>query len=201
MSLKNLKINGKINLQTITQFILNYGTGKGGFIAELASENPNINYIAVDMIEAMLGIANRKIIETYKEKKLNQENIFLVRQNIDYIDKILGSKDKVDRIYLNFCNPWPRVKHNKRRLTHETKLKKYKEFLSKDGEIYFKTDDLDLFNDTKKYLEAEDFNIISSTEDIDNNDIFNPNIETEHERMFKNANLKIKALIAKGGKK
>ena len=180
---------------------MNYGVGKGGFIADLASENPNINYIAIEMIEAMLGIANRKIIDIYKQKDLKKENILLVRQNIDYIDQIFGSKDKVDRIYINFCNPWPRVKHNKRRLTHETKLQKYRDFLSKDGEIYFKTDDLELFNDTKKYLKVEGFKIINSTEDIDKIDIFNPNIETEHERMFKNANLKIKALIAKGGKK
>ena len=188
-------------MEIIIQFILNCGTGKGGFIAELASENPNINYIAVDMVEAMLGIANRKIIDIYKEKNLEKDNIFLVRQNVDYIDKMLGDKDKINRIYINFCNPWPRVKHNKRRLTHGTKLKKYKDFLSNDGEIYFKTDDLDLFNDTKEYLESEGFEIIKSTEDIDKIDIFNKNIETEHEKMFKNANLKIKALIAKGGKK
>lgn len=179
--------------------MLNYGSGKGGFIAELASENSDINYIAIDMVEAMLGLANRNIIDKYKEKDVKLDNIFLVRQNIDYIDKMFGKKDVIERIYINFCNPWPRNKHNKRRLTHQIKLKMYTDFLSKNGEIHFKTDDEDLFNDTIEYLKGEGFKIIASTKDIDNKDIFNPNIETEHEKMFKNANLKIKALIARGG--
>ncbi len=197
---KNLKIIGERNLTIIILYILNFGSGKGGFIAKLASENLNINYIAIDMVEAMLGLANRAITNEYKEKDLKLDNILLVRQNIDYIDKMLGKKDKIDRIYVNFCNPWPRGKHNKRRLTHYSKLKMYTNFLTKNGEIYFKTDDDDLFNDTNRYLEEENFKIIDSTVDLGVKDIFNPNIETEHERMFKNANLKIKALIARGGK-
>ncbi len=201
MSPKTLKINGKKNLIIRIRYTLNFGTGKGGFIAELASNNPNINYIAIDMVEAMLGLANRKIIDSYKEKEQELNNIFLVRQNVDYIDKMFGTKDKIDRIYINFCNPWPRTKHNKRRLTHESKLKMYSKFLTKNGEIFFKTDDDNLFQDTIEYFKDENFEIIDSSNDIEEKDIFNPNVETEHEKMFKNANLKIKALIAKGGRK
>lgn len=73
----------------------------------------------------------------------------------------------------------------------------YKEFLSNDGKIYFKTDDDELFESTIKYLKEEKFEIISSTYDLEKNDIFKNNIETEHEKMFKDDNLKIKALIAK----
>lgn len=110
---------------------------------------------------------------------------------------MFGPKDKIERIYINFCNPWPRSKHNKRRLTHPLKLKMYKKFLTDDAEIYFKTDDDDLFESSIKYLEDNNFEILSSTIDLDEKNIFKNNIETEHEIMFKNAKLKIKALIAR----
>ncbi len=179
---------------------MNFGIGKGGFIAEIASKNQNINYIGIDMVEAMLGIANRKINEVYKEKNLELSNIRIVRQNIDYINKIFNDKDIIEKIYINFCNPWPRKKHNKRRLTHPLKIEMYKSFLKKDGQIYFKTDSDELFEDSINYFKDNGYEIIDYTEDLDKRDIFNPNIETEHEKMFKNANLKIKALIAKGGR-
>ena len=152
------------------------------------------------MVEAMLGLANRSINNEYKVKDIKLENILLVRQNIDYIDKMLGKKDKIDRIYVNFCNPWPRGKHNKRRLTHYSKLKMYTNFLTKNGEIYFKTDDDDLFNDTNRYLEEENFKIIDSTVDLGVKDIFNPNIETEHERMFTEQGIKTKYIILQNNK-
>lgn len=172
------------------------GSGKGGFISELASKNKDINYIAIDMVEAMLGIANRNIHEEYSIKKAEMDNILLIRKNVDYIEKTFDKKDEIERIYINFCNPWPRGKHNKRRLTHPRKLLAFKKFLKEDGKIYFKTDSDELFEDTLIYMENEGFTILDQTNDLENDDIFNGNIETEHEKMFKSANLKIKALIA-----
>ena len=110
---------------------------------------------------------------------------------------ILDKKDEVQRIYINFCNPWPRGKHRKKRLTHSIQLEKYKEFLEKNGEIYFKTDDDELFNDSLNYLESSGFEIIKKTYDLHNEPIFERNIETEHEKMFSEQGIKIKALIAK----
>lgn len=110
---------------------------------------------------------------------------------------MFGNNDKIERIYINFCNPWPKTKHNKRRLTYPLKLKMYKEFLIDEGEIYFKTDDDELFECTLVYFEQENFDIVSLTYDLDKDDIFKNNIETEHEKIFKKDNLKIKALIAK----
>lgn len=170
------------------------GCGKGAFIAALASKHRDINYIAVDMIEAMLGLSKRNIEEMYNFER--PENLWLIRANVEQISNVFGEDDKVDRIYINFCNPWPKSKHNKRRLTHPRQLEQYKIFLKSKGEIYFKTDDDELFNASIEYLEESGFEVISKTYDLHNEIIFEENIETEHEKMFSDEGIKIKALIA-----
>ena len=174
------------------------GCGKGSFISEIAFENPEINFIAIDLVDAMLGLAKRKVEEKYNSNNKNVENLILVRYDIERINNILNKNDEIKRIYINFCNPWPKAKHKKKRLTHSKQLEKYKEFLSNDAEIYFKTDDDDLFEDSITYLEESGFEIIAKTFDLHNADIFNGiNIVTEHEKMFSDDGIKIKALIAK----
>lgn len=174
---------------------MNSGCGKGNFIANLASRHPEINYIAVDMIEAMLGLSKRNIEQAYEMKE--PENLYLIRANVERILDVFSEDDKVDRIYINFCNPWPRGKHNKRRLTHTRQLENYKTFLKEDGEIYFKTDNDELFDASIEYLENSGFKTVSKTYDLHKNHIFEENIVTEHEEMFSNEGIKIKALIAK----
>ena len=174
------------------------GCGKGSFISEIAFENPEINFIAIDLVDAMLGLAKRKVEEKYNSNNKNVENLILVRYDIERINNILNKNDEIKRIYINFCNPWPKAKHKKKRLTHSKQLEKYKEFLSNDAEIYFKTDDDDLFEESITYLEESGFEIIAKTFDLHNADIFNGiNIVTEHEKMFSDDGIKIKALIAK----
>ena len=171
------------------------GCGKGSFISNLASQNRNINYIAVDMIEAMLGLTKRNIEQAYNMQ--NPENLLLIRANVEQIQNVFSSNDIVDRIYINFCNPWPKLKHNKRRLTHTKQLNLYKEFLNSNGEIYFKTDSDELFEASLEYFVESGFEIISKTYDLHNEDIFKSNIMTEHEKMFSDEGIKIKALIAR----
>lgn len=173
---------------------LELGCGKGLFMATLASKHREINYIAVDMIEAMLGLSRRNIEIAYKEE--NPENLWLIRANVEQISNVFSKEDKVDRIYINFCNPWPKGKHNKRRLTHSRQLEQYKSFLNKNGEIYFKTDDDELFEASLEYFKESGFDIIKTTYDLHNESIFEENIETEHEKMFTAEGIKIKALIA-----
>ena len=179
---------------------LELGCGKGGFISKLASSNPNINYIAIDVVDAMLGLAKRNIEEVYSEKNLLVNNVYLTRFDIERILMIMDDNDKIDRIYINFCNPWPRGKHRKKRLTHTRQLEKYKQFLKDGGEIYFKTDDDGLFNDSLIYFEETGFEIINKTFDLANTEGFWNNIETEHEKMFKEQGIKIKATIVKNKK-
>ena len=176
---------------------LELGCGKGQFISKLASENLDQNYIAIDLVDAMLGLAKRNVEEIYKEKNIEPENVILTRFDIDRILLILSQEDKIDRIYINFCNPWPKGKHRKKRLTHTRQLEKYKTFLKENGEIYFKTDDDDLFTSSLKYFEEAGFKIIKKTYDLHSKPSFWYNIETEHEKMFSEQGIKIKALVAR----
>ena len=175
---------------------LELGCGKGQFISKLASENLKINYIAIDLIDAMLGLAKRNIEAEYIKKNLEISNVLITRFDIERIPLILDKEDNIERIYINFCNPWPKGKHRKKRLTHTRQLEKYKTFLSENGEIFFKTDDEDLFLATKSYLEESGFEIYAQTEDLHSQDIFGNNIETEHEKMFTEQGILIKALKA-----
>lgn len=175
---------------------LELGCGKGQFISQLAVENLNINYIAIDLVDAMLGLAKRNIEASYKAANIEPKNILITRFDIERILLIFDKQDQIERIYINFCNPWPRGKHRKKRLTHTRQLEKYKEFLKADAQIFFKTDDDDLFNDSIRYFEESGFKIDKKTYDLENEFDFWENIETEHEKMFKEQGIKIKALIA-----
>jgi len=143
-------------------------------------------------LKQCFGLSKRNI-----EEKLgkNPKNILLIRANAERIFEVFGEKDIVDRIYINFCNPWPKAKHNKRRLTYPKQLENYKIFLNKSGEIYFKTDDLELFEASLEYFKKAKFEAIAITYDLENEPIFKQNIETEHEKMFKEQGIKIKAGI------
>ena len=193
---EDYKDNWKSLYKNKGEFHIELGCGKGSFISQIASQNTNINYLAIDLVDAMLGLAKRNVEQTYNEKNLQIDNVYLTRFDIERIFLIIGKKDNVDRIYINFCNPWPRGKHHKKRLTHTRQLEKYKEFLKDGGQIYFKTDDDMLFNDSLIYFEEAGFKILKKTFDLEKEQDFWNNIETEHEKMFKEQGIKIKALIA-----
>ncbi len=178
-------------------FMLELGCGKGQFISQLAVENSETNYLAIDLVDAMLGLAKRNIEQIYNEAKLEPNNVMITRFDIERINLILSKEDNVKRIYINFCNPWPKGKHRKKRLTHTRQLEKYKEFLLENGEIYFKTDDDGLFESSLGYFEEAGFEILNKTYDLHSEPIFERNIETEHEKMFSEQGIKIKALIAR----
>ena len=157
------------------------------------------NYIAIDLVDAMLGLAKRNIEEKYKEQNKETDNIYITRYDIDRILNIFNQDDKIERIYINFCNPWPRGKHHKKRLTHTRQLEKYKQFLVPGGKIYFKTDDDNLYFDTLSYIEQAGLQIEKTTQDLEKEENFwqdQQNYETEHEKMFKEQGIKIKAIIA-----
>lgn len=175
---------------------LELGCGKGGFISQIAVYNPDINFIAIDLVDAMLGLAKRKIEEQYRLANRDIDNVYLTRYDIERINNILSREDGIERIYINFCNPWPRGKHKKKRLTHTRQLEKYKEFLADGAKIYFKTDDDELFGESIGYFETCGFRIEKCTYDLEKDINFWENIETEHEKMFKEEGIKIKALIA-----
>lgn len=174
---------------------LELGCGKGTFIAVHGSENEDINYIAIDIKDEVLVLAKRNIEEAYKENNKEINNLKLMAQEIGLIEEVFDAKDTVDRIYINFCNPWPKDRHKKRRLTYTRQLEQYKNFLSEEGYIYFKTDDDDLFDESLEYFKEAGFVIDYITYDLHNSD-FIGNVQTEHEKMFTAQGIKIKFLIA-----
>ena len=174
---------------------LEVGCGKCTFIAEKALRNPGVNYIAVDIKNDMLGVGRRNIERLFEPTGSSVQNIALVRYNVDQLDAVIAPEDGVRNLYINFCNPWPRLKHNKRRLTYPKKLAMYKDFLSKDAVIYFKTDDDGLFEDSLGYFAEAGWHIRYLTRDLHNSDVTG-NIVTEHEKMFSDEGIKIKYLEA-----
>lgn len=176
---------------------LELGCGKGNFISNLAVKHEDINFIAIDLVDAMLGLAKRNIESSYQMANKEINNVYITRYDIERIFNIFNKEDEISRIYINFCNPWPRGKHHKKRLTHIRQLEKYREFLKDNGEIYFKTDDDSLFSDSLSYFDKSGFEIIDKTFDLENELDFWENIMTEHEKMFMEQGIKIKALKAK----
>ena len=142
---ENLKGKWSKQFKNNNPIYLELGCGKGSFISNMAYKHQEINFIAIDVVDAMLGLAKRNIEEMYNKNGLEISNVYITRFDIERILLIFDENDKIERIYINFCNPWPRGKHRKKILTHTRQLEKYKTFLKQDGEIYFKTDDDNLF--------------------------------------------------------
>lgn len=175
---------------------LELGCGKGTFMAVHGSENLDKNYIAIDIKDEVLVLAKRNIEKAFNEKDEEVNNVALMSQEIALIDSMLDENDKIGRIYINFCNPWPKDRHKKRRLTHNRQLEKYKVFLDRDGEIWFKTDDDELFEESLEYFKESNFEVLYITYDLHNSG-FEGNVVTEHEEMFTKEGIKTKFLIAK----
>lgn len=175
---------------------LELGCGKGWFIAGMAPRHPEINYIGIDLKDVVLGPGKRCVEASFAEKNMPIQNVALTSYNVEQLLDVLDKQDGVERIYINFCNPWPREKHKKRRLTYPTRLEDYKKLLAPGGTLYFKTDDDVLFEDTLAYLSSSKYEIVYTTYDL-HADNLPENVQTEHEKMFSEKGIKIKALIAK----
>lgn len=116
------------------------GSGKGRFITGMALSNPDINYIGIELFDSVIVTALQTVLET----EGGIPNLRLLRVNAQEMESFF-EKNEVDRLYLNFSDPWPKTRHAKRRLTHESFLKLYETVLPKNGEIHFKTDNRGLF--------------------------------------------------------
>ncbi|MBD3920170.1 tRNA (guanosine(46)-N7)-methyltransferase TrmB [Paenibacillus sp. PR3] len=121
------------------------GMGKGQFISTQSFRNPDINYIGVDMYDELVRRASEKARRIWAERGVDSPpNLALLRANIEFIEDIF-EEDELERVYLNFSDPWPKAKHARRRLTHPRFISKYMNALNKRGEIHFKTDSVSLF--------------------------------------------------------
>ena len=134
----NIPKNKKINLEI--------GSGKGQFITKLALDYPHEIFIAMEV--------NKYVIYRVLEKKLELklDNLIIVLADAKYLETYFQDV-LIDGLYLNFSDPWPKAKHHKRRLTYPSFLKLYLNILKQDAWIQFRTDHLDLFDDSLTYLE------------------------------------------------
>lgn len=172
---------------------LELGCGKGGFASQACIRWPDVNFIAVDIKNEMLVLAKRKIEQALADNDMTADRVRVMIFNISHIEEAFGASDPVERIFINFCNPWPKPKHKKRRLTHTRQLVQYKPFLR--GELWFKTDDDELFEETLEYLAETGFRVTYLTRNLHASG-FADDLETEHERMFTEEGKHIKFLIA-----
>ena len=164
------------------------GIGKGKFIVENTIKYPNINFIGIEKYDSVLVRA----IQKSNELELN--NLKLVRMDAKRIEEVFDHE--VDRIYLNFSDPWPKDRHYKRRLTSYVFLDKYEHIFKNNKYIIMKTDNIDLFNFSLESLTNHGYNIEFMTNDLHSlNDI--DNIMTEYEEKFSNKGIKINKLIAR----
>ena len=171
------------------QIHLELGCGRGTFICEMAKRNPNKNFIAVDLKDEVLIYVLRKI----EQEEL--ENVRIMPLNIMLIKDVF-EEEEISNIYLNFSTPWPKDRHNKRRLSYPTFLQIYKKFLKKDGSIRLKTDNRMFFKDSIEYFKKEQFKIIFETFDLHNSEYKDENIVTEYEDKFSKMGMNIMFLIA-----
>lgn len=171
------------------------GCGKGGFIAQMALATPQTNFLALDIKSEMLGMAKRNAEKLFLQQGLAVENLCLAAYDIERLGNVLASEDSIQKIYINFCNPWPKKRDFKHRLTHPRQLAIYKTLLRPGGELHFKTDDAMLYEATLEYFAECGLKI---TEQSDNLPMSHPAsaLMTEHERMFRDKGLPIHYIAA-----
>ena len=152
------------------------GSGKGAFITGMAQQNPNINYIGIDIQLSVLSYALDKVLAS------GAENVKLLRVDGSSLTNYFEDGE-VDMMYLNFSDPWPKSRHEKRRLTYKTFLDTYKQILPENGEIHFKTDNRGLFEYSLASFSQYGMVINKVWLDLHASD-YEGNVMTEYERKF-----------------
>ncbi|APX72522.1 tRNA (guanosine(46)-N7)-methyltransferase TrmB [Companilactobacillus allii] len=169
---------------------LELGSGKGGFITELAKNNPQNNYIAMEVQEGAIALLLKKQVEN----KLSNLQLLLAN-GANLTD--MFAEGEVSGMYLNFSDPWPKTRHEKRRLTYKSFLEQYKYVLEKDGYIQFKTDNQGLFEYSLISMNNFGMNFEDISLDLHNNEKLNEdNIPTEYEEKFSKKGFRINYLKA-----
>ena len=154
------------------------GMGKGKFIYTLAGQNPDVNYVGIEKYSSVLLRALQKM----EEKPLS--NLLFIRMDAENIAEVFD-REEVEKIYLNFSDPWPKDRHAKRRLPSREFLGRYDKILEKSGVIEFKTDNRDLFEFALEEVPCAGWRIIGKTYDLHKDaEMMKGNIMTEYEEKF-----------------
>ena len=173
-------------LKNLSNLHLEIGCGKGAFIVNMAKKYPETFYLAIEKNVTCAGITAKALIE----EKI--ENVKLMQIDGDLVmDELKDNSVKV--LFLNFSDPWPKKRHTKRRLAHESFINKYYRVLENGGEIRFKTDDDELYLFSKESFMESKLTIVSDIYDYDGNDLEDE--KTEYEIKKREAGLKIHRII------
>ncbi len=167
---------------------LEIGCGKGSFVVEMARQNPEQCFVAIERVESVVLLAMEKA------RDAGVQNVRFISADANLLGEIF-SQGEVSRIYLNFSDPWPPKRQHKRRLTHPRLLAVYDGILDKTGEICFKTDNRGLFEDSICYFSQYGFGLFDVTFDLHATET--PNVMTEYERNFSSKGFPIYRLVAK----
>lgn len=170
------------NFNNDNKICLEIGMGKGQFILNMALDNPETNYIGVEKFSSVASVAIKKINQ-YKPDNLK----ILVGDIANLVDVL---ESRIDTIYLNFSDPWPKDRHAKRRLTSINYLEVYDKLFKGDKHIIQKTDNDDLFEFSLEQYKAYGYEIVNISYDLHSEDIYN--VCTEYEEKFSNMGVKIK---------
>ena len=166
------------------------GMGKGRFITQLALENPDVNYVGIEKYSSVLIRAIEKC------QDIEVPNLRFIRMEAEYICDVFN-KEEVDRIYLNFSDPWPKDRHAKRRLTSKQFFERYDNILKKDGVVEFKTDNDLLFQFSLEQVPEAGWNLVAQTWDLHNDsEMVKGNVMTEYESKFSQMGNPIHKLVA-----
>ncbi len=166
------------------------GMGKGQFLMELARQNPEINYLGMERYSSVLLRALQKM----EEEPL--PNLYFLCEDASELPEMFA-KGEIDRIYLNFSDPWPKARHAKRRLTSTEFLARYHQVLSPDGQLEFKTDNVALFDFSLDSVEEAGWKLVCFSQDLHHDPAMNEgNIMTEYEEKFSSKGNPICKLIA-----
>lgn len=163
------------------------GMGKGDFIIGMAIQNPNINYIGIEMFDSVMARAVQKLDDKYIP------NLRLIRMDANYINEAF--EKEIDAIYLNFSDPWPKKRHAKRRLTSYEFLCKYDDVFKEKKVIIQKTDNINLFAFSIEALSLYGYTLKNVTLDLYDN-MIEGNVATEYEKKFNDKGVKICRLEA-----
>ena len=161
---------------------LEIGMGKGRFIMDMAEKYPEADYLGIEKYSSVLLRAIQKMEERTEQGE--SLNVRFIRMDAEYICDVF-EEGEVDRIYLNFSDPWPKDRHAKRRLESRQFLERYDRILKKDGRIEFKTDNRALFEFAVEEVEASAFKITALSYDLHSDkDMMQGNVMTEYEEKF-----------------
>ena len=154
------------------------GMGKGRFIMDMAALHPDINYIGIEKYSSVLLRAIQK------QEELQLPNVIFIRMDAEVITEVFAPAE-VDKIYLNFSDPWPKDRHAKRRLPSREFLGRYDKIMKADGVVEFKTDNRDLFRFALDEVEPAGWTLDAVTYDLHNDEVMNQgNVMTEYEEKF-----------------